>query len=63
MIVFLGQRRPNKRLEILFDAIPLIWEDTRPRILHSSGPARHSRCAIRAFTTSAGCPTPIGPAG
>jgi glycosyltransferase involved in cell wall biosynthesis len=26
MIVFLGQRRPNKRLEILFDAIPLVWQ-------------------------------------
>lgn len=25
MIVFLGQRRPNKRLGILFDAIPLVW--------------------------------------
>jgi len=25
LIVFLGQRRPNKRLEILLDAIPLVW--------------------------------------
>jgi glycosyltransferase involved in cell wall biosynthesis len=26
LIVFLGQRRPNKRLEVLFDAIPRVWE-------------------------------------
>jgi glycosyltransferase involved in cell wall biosynthesis len=26
LVVFVGQRRPNKRLEILFDAIPLIWQ-------------------------------------
>jgi glycosyltransferase involved in cell wall biosynthesis len=25
LVVFLGQRRPNKRLEILFEAIPLVW--------------------------------------
>ena len=26
LVVFLGQRRPNKRLEILLDAIPEVWE-------------------------------------
>jgi len=26
LVVFLGQRRPNKRLEILLDAIPQVWE-------------------------------------
>ena len=26
LVVFLGQRRPNKRLEILFEAIPRVWE-------------------------------------
>ena len=26
LVVFLGQRRPNKRLEILFDAIPEVWK-------------------------------------
>lgn len=27
LVVFLGQRRPNKRLEILFGAIPRVWDD------------------------------------
>jgi glycosyltransferase involved in cell wall biosynthesis len=26
LVVFVGQRRPNKRLEVLFGAIPLVWE-------------------------------------
>ena len=26
LVVFVGQRRPNKRLEILFEAIPRVWE-------------------------------------
>ena len=26
LVVFLGQRRPNKRIEILLDAMPLVWE-------------------------------------
>jgi glycosyltransferase involved in cell wall biosynthesis len=26
LVLFLGQRRPNKRLGILFEAIPLIWQ-------------------------------------
>ena len=26
LVLFLGQRRPNKRLEILFEAIPLVWQ-------------------------------------
>ncbi len=38
LVVFLGQRRPNKRIEILLDAIPLVWERHRSARFAFVGP-------------------------